>query len=205
MALSAEAAAAAGAVQSAALPAIFLDKDGTLLADEPYNVDPAKMRFETGAERGLRLFGELGCPLIVVSNQPGVAEQRFTESALAAVFERLHEMFGACDARLTGFVYCPHAPPAPGRPGCGCRKPEPGLLFAAAARFGLDLSRSWMIGDILDDVEAGRRAGCRTALVDNGHETEWLQGPWRMPDLRAENLAAAAQAIHVDWQYGAAA
>lgn len=205
MALNAETAAAAGAAKSAALPAIFLDKDGTLIEDEPYNVDPAKMRFETGAERGLRLFGEFGCPLIVVSNQPGVAEHRFAESALAAVFERLHEMFGACDARLTGFVYCPHARPAPDRQGCGCRKPAPGLLFAAAARFGLDLSRSWMIGDILDDVEAGRRAGCRTALVDNGHETEWLQSPWRQPDVRAGDLAGAAQAIRVQWRREAAA
>ena len=205
MALSAEAAAAAVAAGSAALPAIFLDKDGTLLEDEPYNVDPAQMRFEAGAERGLRLLGELGCPLIVVSNQPGVAEQRFAEGALAAVFERLHEMFATCDARLTGFIYCPHARPAPDQPRCGCRKPEPGLLFAAAARFGLDLSRSWMVGDILDDVEAGRRAGCRTVLLDNGHETEWLQSPWRRPDLRADDMAAAAQAIRAQWNREAAA
>lgn len=185
--------------------AVFLDKDGTVLVDEPYNVDPAKMRLEAGAERGLRQLGALGCPLVIVSNQSGVAEGRFEESALTPVFERLHQMFAACGATLAGFVYCPHARPVEGERGCGCRKPEPGLLLAAAARLNLDLARSWMVGDILDDVEAGRRAGCRTVLVDNGHETEWREGPQRRPDLVVADLGAAADAICAHWQTEAAA
>jgi phosphoglycolate phosphatase-like HAD superfamily hydrolase len=72
------------------------------------------------------------------------------------------------------------------------------LLIRAQADLGVDLARSWMVGDILDDVEAGRRAGCRTALLDNGGETEWVQGPLRRPDVVAGDLAAVARAI-VGW------
>ncbi len=78
---------------------------------------------------------------------------------------------------------------------CDCRKPAPGMLLRAARDLDLDLARSWMIGDILNDVEAGHRAGCRAALVDNGGETEWLPGPGRTPDLTAPDLAAAAHLI----------
>jgi histidinol phosphatase-like enzyme len=71
----------------------------------------------------------------------------------------------------------------------------PGMLLRAAREHGIDLSRSWMIGDILDDVEAGRRAGCRTALIDNGNETEWRRSRWRTPHLVRPDLHAAARAI----------
>jgi histidinol phosphatase-like enzyme len=92
---------------------------------------------------------------------------------------------------LDGFYYCPHAPDA----GCDCRKPAPGMLERAAREHGVDLRASWMIGDILDDVEAGRRAGCRTILLDNGNETEWRDGEQRCPDYVARDLAQAAAII----------
>ena len=78
---------------------------------------------------------------------------------------------------------------------CDCRKPQPGLLHEAAAEHGIDLAGSWMVGDILNDVEAGNRAGCHTVLIDNGNETEWLLTPARMPDLVAADLYSAAQQI----------
>ncbi len=78
---------------------------------------------------------------------------------------------------------------------CDCRKPAPGLLLRAAEELGLELAASWLVGDILDDVEAGRRAGCRTVLIDNGNETEWRDGHHRMPHLAAPDLAAAAERI----------
>ncbi|WP_459618568.1 D-glycero-alpha-D-manno-heptose-1,7-bisphosphate 7-phosphatase [Bordetella sp. 2513F-2] len=173
-------------------PAVFLDKDGTLLVDEPYNVDPARMHFAPGAYAGLCRLGAAGVPLIVVSNQPGVALGRFRETALQAVKLRLAAMFRAAGARLADFYYCPHAP---GGDGCACRKPAPGLLQRAAADHGVDLARSWMVGDILDDVEAGNRAGCRSVLLDVGNETVWRPGPMRHPTLRVPDLAAAARLI----------
>jgi len=173
-------------------PAVFLDKDGTLLVDEPYNVDPARMAFAPGAFAGLCRLAALGIPLIVVSNQPGVELGYFREARLEDVRQRLAGMFRAAGGRLAGFYYCPHAPSGTR---CRCRKPAPGLLRRAALEHGVDLERSWMIGDILHDVEAGNRAGCRTVLLDVGNETEWVAGAHRVPTARAPDLAAAAHFV----------
>ena len=176
-------------------PAVFLDKDGTLLEDRPFNVDPRRIRPAPGASEALRLLGHAGLPLFVVSNQPGVALGRFDESRLDAVGDWLRQWFADCGARLEGFAWCPHAPAPDTSPACACRKPAPGLLRTLARRHTIDLRRSWMVGDILDDVEAGARAGCRTVLLDNGHETLWRGGPWRQPELRAPGLLEAVRRL----------
>jgi histidinol-phosphate phosphatase family protein len=179
-------------------PAIFLDKDGTLLADLPYNVDPQRMTWATGARAAVGLLGRLGHPLIVVSNQSGVALGHFDETALRAVHDQLKVMFHREGARLAGFYYCPHHPRGTRSDyavSCLCRKPMPGMLIRAAADHGVDLKASWFVGDILDDVEAGARAGCRTVLLANGNETEWLRSPLREPDDVAADLYAAARHI----------
>jgi histidinol-phosphate phosphatase family protein len=173
-------------------PAIFLDKDGTLLEDIPYNADPSRMRLMPGAAAALCELGSLDVPLIVVSNQPGVSMGCFPESALESVASRLHLLFASCGARLSAFRYCPHPR---GRLKCMCRKPRAGLLLAAADEFNIDLQRSWMIGDILDDVEAGHRAGCRSILINNGHETLWKDGPLRRPDYVVRDLREAAAVV----------
>ena len=179
-------------------PAVFLDKDGTLVEDVPYNVDSARIRLGRGAADGLHVLHAAGYRLVVVSNQSGVARGYFPESALAAVGRRLRELLAAAGVPLAGFYYCPHHPR--GRVpeyavACDCRKPAPGLFLRAARELGLNLRRSWMVGDILDDVEAGHAAGCRALLLDNGHETEWLSGPGRTPDAVAGDLAEAARII----------
>ncbi|WP_061164173.1 D-glycero-alpha-D-manno-heptose-1,7-bisphosphate 7-phosphatase [Caballeronia temeraria] len=179
-------------------PAIFIDKDGTLLDDVPWNVDPRKMRLAPGAFEALRLFASLDAPLFVISNQSGVALGKFRFDALAGVETRLHALVEGAGARLCGVYWCPHHPegvePAYTRR-CACRKPAPGMLLRAAREHGIDLSRSWFIGDILDDVEAGHRAGCRCVLIDNGNETLWLRGKGREPDVVAKDMYEAAIAI----------
>ncbi|NOV23032.1 HAD family hydrolase [Cupriavidus necator] len=178
--------------------AVLLDKDGTLLDDVPYNVDPARMRLAPGAGAALRLFGGLGLPLVVVTNQPGVAHGMHTEADLAPVRERLAAMFAEHGAALAGFLYCPHHPAGQVvsyARACLCRKPMPGLLLQAATALRLDLARSWMIGDILNDVEAGKRAGCSTVLVDCGNETEWQMSPARQADYVVPTLDAAARIV----------
>ncbi|SPR99099.1 D-glycero-alpha-D-manno-heptose-1,7-bisphosphate 7-phosphatase [Cupriavidus taiwanensis] len=178
--------------------AVLLDKDGTVLHDVPYNVDPACMRFAPGAAAALRLLGGLGLPLLVVTNQPGVAHGLHTEADLVRVRKRLAAMFAEHGAALSGFLYCPHHPEgrvAPYARACPCRKPMPGLLLQAAAAWRLDLARSWMIGDILNDVEAGNRAGCTTVLVDCGNETEWQLSPVRRADYVVPTLDAAARLV----------
>jgi D-glycero-D-manno-heptose 1,7-bisphosphate phosphatase len=169
-----------------AVSAVFMDKDGTLVDDVPYNVDPAQIRLARGAEQAVSAFSARGVPVIVVSNQPGVALGKFSERDLTRVGDALHRLL-----RIDSFYYCPHHPQA----GCACRKPNPGLLLRAAREKKVDLARSWMVGDILDDIEAGRQAGCRTCLVDNGNETEWKMSEARRPDLIAADLGEAATRI----------
>jgi histidinol phosphatase-like enzyme len=96
---------------------------------------------------------------------------------------------------LAGFYACTHAAGPGPVPACLCRKPAPGLLRQAARAHGVDLRRSWMVGDILDDIEAGRRAGCRTVLLDVGNETVWRMSPLRTPHHRVTNWLDAAHAI----------
>jgi D-glycero-D-manno-heptose 1,7-bisphosphate phosphatase len=175
----------AGAPNAAA---VFLDKDGTLVENLPYNADPAKVRLAPGAVACVGALRAQGLKVIVVSNQPGVAMGLFPRSALSGVNQEIERQLGQ---PLDGFYYCLHLPDA----GCRCRKPHPGLLLRAAREHGVRLSASWMVGDILDDVEAGRRAGCRTVLVDNGNETEWKPGAAREPDCTAPGLAEAAARI----------
>ena len=178
--------------------AIFLDKDGTLVENVPHNVNPALIELTWQAGIGLQRLRQMGYALIVVTNQPGVAKGLFTECALGPVEHRLGERLAQYGVTLDGFYYCPHSPDGVVSRyaiSCTCRKPMPGMLLRAAHEHGIDLSQSWMIGDILHDVEAGRRAGCRTVLIDNGNETEWKLSPLRTPHLTAPDLKAAATLI----------
>lgn len=181
------------------MKAVFLDKDGTLVEDVPYNVDPALLRFTPQALPALQRLLQAGYRLVIVSNQSGLATGRFTSAQFnvlrLALLDKLREEGGI---EITGFYVCPHAPATADGPGCDCRKPLPGMLKLAALAHGLDLEGSWMVGDILDDVEAGRRAGCRTVLLDRGGETEWKLSPLRTPHHVCADLAEAAQAILQD-------
>jgi histidinol-phosphate phosphatase family protein len=176
--------------------AVFLDKDGTLVEDVPYNIDPALLQFTPRAVDGLRLLQSHGYLLIVVTNQPGIALGHFDRAGLARLQGALTQMLADEGVTLHGFYACPHAAPAdPKRPNCLCRKPAPGLLRQGAQAHHVDLRRSWMVGDILHDIEAGRRAGCRTVLLDVGNETQWQMSPLREPHYRCHNLLEAAEAI----------
>lgn len=179
-------------------PAVFLDKDGTLLDDVPYNVDVSLMRLAPGAREALTMFAAHPVALFVISNQSGVALGKFAIAALSEVEAELRRLFAECGATLGGLYWCPHHPR--GRVArytltCDCRKPAPGMLLRAAREHRLALAHSWFIGDVLDDVEAGNRAGCRTVLLDNGHETEWLDGEFRVPTARAVDLHEAARIV----------
>jgi len=178
--------------------AVFLDKDGTLIENVPYNVDPAKIVFTHRAIESLQLLHQAGYQLFIISNQSGVARGLFPESALVAVEAHLRSLLKAAHLPLAGFYYCPHHPDGVVTPyalQCGCRKPQPGLLNQAAQEHEIDLSRSWFVGDILHDIEAGRSAGCRTILLDTGNETEWQLSYKRLPHHTVTDLYAAAQII----------
>jgi D-glycero-D-manno-heptose 1,7-bisphosphate phosphatase len=183
--------------------AIFLDKDGTLIENVFYNVNLDMIALTWLAGPALQLFQEMGYSLFVVSNQPGIAKGLFTESSIEQVRHRLTELLAQYGVTLKGFYYCPHCVDGTVQRytmQCTCRKPMPGMLDRAARDHGIDLQRSWMIGDILDDVEAGSRAGCHTVLINNGNETEWKLSALRTPFLVAPNLySAAAQIESIDF------
>src|SRR5215210_7644446 len=178
--------------------AVFLDKDGTLIEDVPYNVNPDLIRLSAGALEALSLLQEQGYQLIVVTNQSGVAHGYFEEKQLQKVEERLRELLSSSGILLSGFYYCPHYPNGEMSQyavECICRKPQPGMIYQAALDHNLDLQVSWLVGDILNDIEAGNRAGCRTVLVDNQHETEWNMIPIRQPTFIVKSLVEAADII----------
>lgn len=179
-------------------PAVFFDKDGTLVEDVPYNADPAHVVLAPGAGAAVAGLAAGGYAIVVISNQSGVARGFFDEAALDAVSMRVRELVERQGGRVDAFFYCPHHPDG-GVPeyarACDCRKPAPGLLTRAAADLQLDLGASWLVGDILDDVAAGRGAGCRTVLVDGGGETLWERAPDREPHFIVSALDEAAGII----------
>lgn len=178
--------------------AVFVDKDGTLVEDVPYNVNPKKLRLTDGAIEGLRLLRQHGFLIIVVSNQAGIARGYFNEAALKRILTALQERLARHGLRVDGYFFCPHHPDGivpEYSTACECRKPAPGMIMAAAEQYGIDLTQSWMIGDILDDIEAGHRAGCKTVLINNGNETEWKLSNARLPTLIVNTLQHAAKRI----------
>lgn len=145
--------------------AVFFDKDGTLVKDLPYNVRPDLIVLNEGAAEAVRKLKKAEFKIFVVSNQSGIARGFFEEKDLAAVWKKLNEL---CETEFDGFYFCPHLPEgkiAEYSFSCDCRKPEPGMILRAAREHNLDLQNSWMIGDSPKDIEAGRRAGCRTILL----------------------------------------
>ncbi len=178
--------------------AIFLDKDGTLIPDIPYNVKPELITLSCDSVEGLKQLQASGFRLIIISNQAGVARGLFKEKELEAVKMRIKELFRKKGLELDGFYYCPHHPQGVEPKftiSCDCRKPQPGMILQAALEHSVDLKKSWMLGDILNDVEAGNRAGCKTVLVDNGNETEWIRNPYRFPHYTASSINDAAAHI----------
>lgn len=185
--------------------AVFLDKDGTLIPDIPFNVNTDLIRLSDHCVEGLQLLQRLGYIFIVVTNQSGIAFKYFGHKEVMAVGSKLESLMIQAGVKLSGFYYCPHAPATVLRfllgKTCSCRKPKPGLLYRAANELNIDLSSSWLIGDILHDMEAGNLAGCKTVLIDNGNETEWCITDERTPDgLAADINEAAAYILAMDFQ-----
>ena len=186
-------------------PAVFVDKDGTLVENVPYNVDPALVRFENGALAALAALATAGFSIAIVTNQSGLARGYFSLQAFEALRDVLQRRLrDEAGVEVVGLYFCPHAPDAHGGPVCLCRKPMPGLLQRAAIEHRLDMNQSWMVGDTLDDVEAGRRAGCRSIPYDSGGETVWRSAPLRLPHARVSSWDQVVQTILDEAEVGCA-
>lgn len=174
--------------------AVFLDRDGTLLRLVPYLRDPERARLYRDTVAALRLLRAAGARLVVVTNQAGVARGLMTRADVARVNQRLMALLAVEGVWLDAIEVCPHHPDFTGP--CRCRKPAPGLLTRAARRLGLDLARSWMVGDGPGDLEAGEAAGTRTALVRTGYGKDTARRPvGRRAAVRGASLLAVARGI----------
>lgn len=177
--------------------AVFLDRDGTLVHTRHFPARPKELIVYEGVYDELRPLIELGFQLIVATNQSGLARGYFDEAALAAMHEHLRGLLADQGIALAGVYHCPHHPEGSVPHlaiACDCRKPAPGLLLHAARELGLILEQSWFVGDILDDCEAGNRAGCRTILVDLGTEPP-PQSAIRRPTFVARDTVHALRLI----------
>lgn len=173
--------------------AVFLDRDGTLVEPRHYPSRPEHLVLFDGILPGLRALQSAGFRLVVVTNQSGIARGLFSEDDLALMHASLCRSLENGGVSLDAIYYCPHHVDG-SIPhlavDCDCRKPRPGMLRQAASDLDLDLGRSWFLGDILDDVEAGNRAGARTVLVDLGTERSPARSI-RIPTYVARDTAHA--------------
>lgn len=177
--------------------AIFLDRDGTLTHPRHYPSRPEDLRIYDGIGPELRALRRMGFRLVVITNQSGLARGYFTLADLERMHAYLRGSLALWGVRLDAIYHCPHHPDGvvPGLAmRCGCRKPQPGMLLRAADELHFSLADSWVVGDILDDVEAGHRAGCRSVLVDLGAEAP-AEAPPRRPDYIARDTVHALRVI----------
>jgi len=174
------------------IPAIFLDRDGTLIEDTGYVGKPEDVHVYPGTAEALAALKARGFRTVIVTNQSGIARGLYSEADYHAVHARLMELLGP--GLIDAAYFCSD------HPDCATdrRKPGAGMLLEAAADLGLDLARSWMIGDRAADLEAGRRASCRTILVRTG---EGAGADARLADhVTADFAQAAAHVLATDQQ-----
>jgi D-glycero-D-manno-heptose 1,7-bisphosphate phosphatase len=175
----------------AARPAVFLDRDGTVSEEVGYLNHLSRFRLLPGAADAIRRLNEAALPVIVVTNQSGVARGYFPEQLVRDVHERMKAELLEAGARLDGMYYCPHV----SSDECACRKPKTGMLEQAARELGLDLKESFVVGDRQSDVELAHCAGARSVLVRTGFgegELAWHAKHWaRQPEFVAADLPEA--------------
>jgi D-glycero-D-manno-heptose 1,7-bisphosphate phosphatase len=176
-------------------PAVFLDRDGTLLEEAGYLDRLERLVFFPFATDAVRLLNRGGLAVVLFTNQSGVGRGIYTEAFVAAAHDLVTARLSAGGARLDGIYYCPHHPHAEierYRQACDCRKPGAGMMRQAAADLGLDLSRSFTVGDKWSDVQAGTATGGRGLLVRTGYGRA-TEAAADMSDAAAvvDNLAAA--------------
>jgi D-glycero-D-manno-heptose 1,7-bisphosphate phosphatase len=176
-------------------PAVFLDRDGTICEEMGYLNHLSRLHIFPFAAASIKKLNKAGLPVIVVTNQSGISRGIFPQSLVERIHARITQELSEAGARVDGYYYCAHTR----QDDCDCRKPLPGLLERAARERGLALERSYVVGDRYGDVELAHCVGGRGVLVLTGYgrgEYELHRQEWpRQPDLVAEDLSAAADAI----------
>jgi D-glycero-D-manno-heptose 1,7-bisphosphate phosphatase len=174
--------------------AAFIDRDGTIVLDKHYLADPRGLEVIPTVPEGIKKLNDANIPVIMITNQSGVARGKFDEAALELIHQRLFEILEDSGAIVNGLYYCPHMPNA----GCDCRKPKPGMLLRARKEHGFDLSKSYVVGDRMLDIEMAHSVGAIGVLVpepgDQYHVDAEMEASKEMPDMRKATFVEA-----VDW------
>jgi D-glycero-D-manno-heptose 1,7-bisphosphate phosphatase len=189
-------------------PAVFLDRDGTILDELGYLTPSSTVVIYPWSADAIRLLKRAGYTVVMITNQGGIGLGLYDHDFVNATHERLTQQFAEAGAHIDAWYYCPHHPEAvveEYRVKCGCRKPAPGMLHDAASDLDLDLSKSWVVGDQWRDVQLAHVAGCRSVLLRTGHgalqEAAWPQDV-APPTATCDNLIAAVSVI-LERDYGA--
>jgi len=170
--------------------AIFLDRDDTLCKDVPYCRRPEDLHLLPGAGEAVSRLNKAGFAVVVITNQSGIGRGWLTEDTLKSIHEKMRKDLASFGAAVDGIYHCPHTPDE----GCDCRKPKPTMVVRAVSEMGLDLKRSYTVGDRLLDVQLGRNSGTKAILVRAHTPSEELADAERLADHVSPDLAAA-----VDW------
>ncbi len=149
--------------------AVFLDRDGTINVEKTYLHRIEDWEWVDGAPEAIRQFNHAGFKVVVVSNQAGIARGMYSHADVDNLHAFVSSELGKIGASIDAFYYCPHHPEYGEERSCSCRKPSPGLLLRAANELDIDLSRSWMIGDKLIDIQAAKAASVNSILVRTGY------------------------------------
>ncbi len=164
---------------------IFLDRDGTIIEDHGYLDNAEAIELLPGVGDSLVELVKYGFQLILITNQSGIGRGKFGHDVVQAQNEKLQQLLKPYGIRFISMKYCPHHPDDE----CNCRKPEPGMILEAAEEENVDLGRSWMLGDKVSDVQAGKKAGCRTILFNELLTEE--------ADYHAESMEDAVRIIKI--------
>ena len=178
---------------------VFIDRDGTLIEHVELMRSIEDIRFFPEAESAIKTLNQLGYLVVIITNQPVVARGLIDEKGIDEIHAILIKRLGEKGAKIDAVYFCPHHPDAnleKYRLKCDCRKPEPGMILKAIKKYGVDPSQSYMIGDGIVDVVAGKKAGTKTILVSTGpgHAMD-KEFSDVLPDFKAANLAEAVEFI----------
>ncbi|HTA45728.1 MAG TPA: D-glycero-beta-D-manno-heptose 1,7-bisphosphate 7-phosphatase [Bryobacteraceae bacterium] len=170
---------------------VILDRDGTINIERNYLASVEGMELLPGAAEAIRMINQLGCPVVVISNQPVVARGDCSLETLHAIHQRMSALLADEGAAVNAIYFCPHSP----EDHCACRKPNTELLEKARDVFHADLSRSFVVGDKCSDIQAGRNTGAMTFLVRTGHGLETERAGQCQPHHVVNDLKSAAERI----------
>ena len=179
--------------------AVFMDRDGTINEEVNYLSRMEQLRLYPQTVKAVRLINAAGMKAVVVTNQSGIARGYFTEDFVRRVHDRINELLASGGARIDGFYVCPHHPVYGDgiyKQECSCRKPKPGMLLQAAEELNIDLTRSYIVGDMLKDIETGKKVGVKGILVRTGYGSNIVRTD--MPAYIAEDILEAVQWILKD-------